>query len=297
MGSLRVDLSVADLVWEAIQPAGMEAARVAAERGHDVTLYEQSKDLGGLMPLAAFIKGTEFDDISLALRWFEGQVKKLGIKLKLGKEVTAETVKKAAPDVLVLATGSRSEVPAIKGVEGPNVVTTNKLKEQARKYVGVLGSGVLSSLSKIYLPIGKSVVVVGSDLKGLEAAEFLVKRGRKVTVVDEAEAPGEGMNIYLMMKLMPWFASKGVQVLNGVKYGEINAKGMVVTTKAGERKAIDAETVMVIEKDRKNTALYEKVKGLAPEVRLIGDAKDDKNSWYIGSVHEGARTGLEIGAV
>ena len=277
-------------------PAGMEAARVAALRGHDVTLCEQSKDLGGLMPLAAFIKGVEFDDISLALLWFEGQVKKLGIKLELGKKVTAETVKKAAPDVLVLATGSRSEVPPIPGVDGPNVVTTNKLKKQARKYVGVLGSGVLSSLSKIYLPIGKSVVVVGSDLKGLEAAEFLVKRGRKVTIVDEAEAPGEGMNIYIMMKLMPWFASKGVEILNGVKYGAISAKGMVVTTKDGERRAIDAETVMVIEKDRKNTALYEKVKGLAPEVHLIGDAKEDKNSWYIGAVHEGARTGLAIGA-
>lgn len=276
-------------------PAGMEAARVAALRGHDVTLYEKSKDLGGLMPLAAFIKGTEFDDISLALRWFEGQVKKLGIKLELGKEVTADTVKQAAPDVLILATGSKSEAPPIPGVDGDNVVTTNKLKEQARKYVGVLGSGVLSSLSKIYLPIGKSVVVVGSDLKGLEAAEFLIKRGRKVTIVDEAEAPGEGMNIYLMMKLMPWYASKGVEILNGVKYGEINAKGIVVTTKEGQRRAIDAETVMIIEKDQKNVELYEKVKGLAPEVHLIGDAKEDKNAWYAGSVHAGARTGVAIG--
>ncbi len=276
-------------------PGGMEAARVAALRGHEVHLYDREKSLGGQMPLAAFIKGNEFDDLSLALAWYERQLPKAGVKVTLGKEVDAKVVQKLSPDAVIVAAGGRSEVPPIGGLtNNGNVVTTGKLKDKAKTYIKYLGSGLMASLSKIYLPVGKKVVVVGGDLKGMEAAEFLVKRGKQVVVVDEAEKLGEGMNVYLLSKLVPWLVSKGVEMYESVKYDTVTSTGIVFKTKEGATRKIDADTVMVIEKDRKNIDLYEALKSKVPEVYIVGDAKEDKNAWLAGSVHDGARAGMAV---
>ena len=69
-------------------PGGMEAARVAAIRGHDVTLFEKSSKLGGLLPLAAVVKGLEIEDLPAFIRYYEDQLTKLGVKIRLGKEAT-----------------------------------------------------------------------------------------------------------------------------------------------------------------------------------------------------------------
>jgi NADPH-dependent 2,4-dienoyl-CoA reductase/sulfur reductase-like enzyme len=115
-----------------------------------------------------------------------------------------------------------------------------------------------------------------------------------VSVVEESDELGEGMNLYLKAKLIPWFEAKKVGLYPGAKYEEITPKGVTVTTKEGERKTLEADTVMIIERDRKNDALYKELEGRAPELYLIGDAREDKNAWLTGSVHEGARVGMAI---
>jgi 2,4-dienoyl-CoA reductase (NADPH2) len=97
-------------------PAGMEAARVSAARGHDVTLIEKSKELGGLLPLAALIKGTELEDLPALVEYLKIQITKLGVKIKLGKEATPSMVTALKPDVVFLATGGLLTVPPIRGV-------------------------------------------------------------------------------------------------------------------------------------------------------------------------------------
>jgi 2,4-dienoyl-CoA reductase (NADPH2) len=74
-------------------PAGMEAARVAALRGHEVILYEKSHALGGLLPLASLVKGLEIEDLPALVRYLKGQIRRLGVKTELGKEVDASIVK------------------------------------------------------------------------------------------------------------------------------------------------------------------------------------------------------------
>ena len=85
-------------------PAGMEAARVAALRGHDVTIYEKSRRLGGLIPVAALVKGFEFENFVGFGEYLAGQLKKLGVKTKLGEEVDVSVVQKEKPDVVIVAT-------------------------------------------------------------------------------------------------------------------------------------------------------------------------------------------------
>ena len=277
-------------------PGGMEAARVAAKRGHHVLLYDKEKNLGGLLPLASLIKGLEFDDVSQALTWFTYQLKKLdNVQINLGVEVTPELIDELQPDAVILSPGGKLELPDIPGVDGPNVVTSNQLKDKAKNYIKYLGSGLLSSLSKIYLPMGKRIVVVGGDLKGLEAAEFLVKRGRKVTVVEEGDVLGTGMNLWIQYKFLPWMeAHEDITAFTGVTYNEITSEGMTITTKEGEKKTLEADTIMIIEKDRANLDLYNALQGKVPEVYLIGDAKEDENAWMEGTSYDGAKVGVKI---
>jgi 2,4-dienoyl-CoA reductase (NADPH2) len=230
----------------------------------------------------------------MVLKWYETQISMTGVQITFGKEVDAKLVEKEKPDVVVLAPGSQFEVPDIPGIKNPNVVTTSQLKDKAKTYIKYLGSGLLSSLSKIHLPLGKRVIVVGGDLKGLEAAEFLVKRGKEVTIVDEAQDLGEGMYLPLKVKLLPWMQAKGVVMFSGVLYEEITPEGLTIIVKEGKRKKIKADTVLIIEKGRKNVELYKALVEKVSEIYLIGDAKDDTPRWFAGSIYDGARIGTSI---
>ena len=92
-------------------PAGMEAARVAASRGHEVTLFEKSSRLGGLLPLAAMVKGLEVEDLPAITTYLKGQITKLGVTIKLGTEATSLLIEKMKPDVVILATGGIPVLP------------------------------------------------------------------------------------------------------------------------------------------------------------------------------------------
>ncbi|MFH0813720.1 MAG: FAD-dependent oxidoreductase [Pseudomonadota bacterium] len=278
-------------------PGGMEAARVAALRGHDVYLYDKNKWLGGLMPLATFIKDTgyDFDTVKPMLDWYENQLGKLSnVKINLGTEVDVNLVMKEKPDAVVLAPGSKWEVPDIPGKERKNVVTTGQLKEKSKDLLKYLGPGVMSFLSKFFLPIGKKIIILGGDLKGAEAAEFFVKRDREVVILEESDQLWNGMNLHLQLYWCPWIQARNIPVYGGVKYEEITDKGVWIRTKEGERKLIEGDTVMIIEKDNKNDDLYKALEGKVPELYLVGDGKENENAWFDGAVHQGARVGLTL---
>lgn len=275
-------------------PAGLEAARVAAERGHKVTLYDRAPELGGLLPMAAFIKGKDLDDLTEAIRYYETQLKKLKVKVHLKTSVDVDLILKEKPEVVILAPGGKPVEPDIPISKNSNVVTTEQLKSKAKEFLKFFGTDLINKLTKIYLPVGQKVVVVGGDLAGVEAAEFLLKRGKKVTIVEEAESIGEGVLVQWLVKLLPWFQSKGVDIFTGVKYEEINSKGLVIKTKEGEKKTIEADTVMIVNRYQKNNELHEKLKGKGFELYLIGDAKRDRPGYILKAIHDGAKVGLMV---
>ena len=118
-------------------PAGMEAARVAALRGHEVTLYEGSRKLGGLLPLASLVKGLEIEDLPAIVRYLRRQIKELGVAVHLGEEVTPELVEKVKPDVVFIATGGVPEQPKIPGIERPIVKSNAQLHKHAEAILEV----------------------------------------------------------------------------------------------------------------------------------------------------------------
>jgi 2,4-dienoyl-CoA reductase (NADPH2) len=255
-------------------PAGMEAARVAALRGHDVTLYEKTKRLGGLVPLAAMVKGTKLEDLPALLAYLERQIKKLGVSIRLGQEVNAAVVAAERPDAVIIATGGVPYTPEISGIESRLVVSTAKLHGQMKRYVGFFGPGLLRSLTNLWMPIGKRVVIIGSGLHGCELAEFLTWRRRYVTIVDTAERPGEGMVDVLLGYLMGWFRRRGVPVINGVKDLVITDKGVEFTDAEGKARLLAADTVIPAFPMAPNPKLAAELEGKVPELYQVGDCRE-----------------------
>jgi 2,4-dienoyl-CoA reductase (NADPH2) len=258
-------------------PAGMEAARVAALRGHDVTLYERSSVLGGLVPLAGLIKGLELEDLPSLLDYLKNQLAVTGVKVELGKEVTADFIKALGPDAVILATGGVLQAPDMAGTAQAKkkVVTTPELHKQVKPYLRKFGPRFLGWATHYYLPgMGNNVVVVGAGLHGLEVAEYLVKRGRKVTVVEPSDVIGEGVMDFRLGLTMDWFAMKGVTVIPGAKNLVVTDKGVAFDGPDGKRVELAADTVMPTAPLKANDTLYKTLEGMVPELYLIGDGKE-----------------------
>jgi 2,4-dienoyl-CoA reductase (NADPH2) len=132
---------------------------------------------------------------------------------------------------------------------------------------------LMTKLVKLYLPVGKRVVIIGGTIQGCETAEMLVKSGRKVTIVDSGPEIGKGLVERLIKtQLLYWLRDKGVPMLAEVKYEEVTAKGLVIITKEGEKKVIEADTVITALPWLANTELCDGLKGVASEVHCIGDS-------------------------
>jgi 2-enoate reductase len=147
-------------------PGGMEAARVAALRGHKVTLWEKSGELGGNL-----IPGSipEFkSDIKDLIIFLSSQIKKLGIPVELNKEATPNLVKNANPDEVILATGATPIIPEILGYEKRKVCAAIDLLLGKRES-------------------GKRVIMIGGGFIGSETALWLAQRGKNVTIIDVLE--------------------------------------------------------------------------------------------------------------
>ncbi len=273
-------------------PAGMEAARVAAIKGHEVLLYEKSPVLGGSMPLAAFIKGLEIEDIPAITRYLKGQITKLGVRIKLGSEVGETLIKEIKPDAVILATGGLPASLDIPGVDSPNVMKSADLHRRVKPYLRLFGPGMLNRLMKIWMPIGKRVIVIGGTIHGCELAEFLVKRGRKVTIVDTTDIRGEGMIHHLQQQLFYWFEKKGVVIMPRVKYLEISRKGLTLEDEEGKRQTIEADTIIPALPFVPNMSLLDKVKTIVPEVYAVGDCRQPQ--LIVDAIADGCRVAHNI---
>jgi 2,4-dienoyl-CoA reductase (NADPH2) len=258
-------------------PAGMEAARVVALRGHDVTLYDKERKLGGLLPLAALVKGLEVEDLEGMVLYFKTQLTKLGVKVNMGKEVTASLIEQIKPDAVIIATGGVPTVPQIPGIKRSNVLTTPKLHRSVKGYLNFFGPRTLRSLTRFYLPIGERVIIMGGALHGGEMAEFMVKRGRKVTIVDTAETIDDlRLPKVRNVRLSRWLAKKGVPVMTGVKYEEITDKGLTITTKDGKKMTLEADSIIPAMPWEPNTDLFKSLQGKVPEVYAVGDCQEPR---------------------
>ncbi len=243
-------------------PAGLEAARVAAKIGHEVTLWEKDDKLGGQVNLASV--APDKDEFENLIRYFSVQMEKLGVDVELEKEATRESVEKMDPEVAIIATGASPKNPSIEGVD-------KDIVEDAWD--------VLAGKAKV----GEEVVVIGGGEVGMETAQYLVNQGKDVTMVVRSEM-GKGMVRMVFYYIRGWLAHHDVEMLTHTKTEEITEKGVVVEDD-GERK-IEADSVVIATGTKPNISLHEELWDIVPEVYMAGDCLypgDIKSAIYQGA--------------
>jgi 2,4-dienoyl-CoA reductase (NADPH2) len=267
----------------------MEAARVAALRGHEVTLYEKSSQLGGRLPLAALIKGIELEDLREIVNYLKRQLEKLGVCTVLGQELGPGEILELAPEAVILATGGRLTVPELDGLYTPKVLTTPELHERVKPFLRVLGPRVLGRVTHHYLPVGKRVVVIGAGLHGCEVAEFLAKRGRSVTILEPSGTIGQGMLDFRLGLLLDWFPRVGVEIITEAQDLTIIPDGVSFSLPDGCRKVLQADTVIPTAPLAGDPSLERRLSGRLPEVFSVGDCRQP------GMIVDAVADGWQVG--
>ncbi|MFW6105044.1 MAG: NAD(P)/FAD-dependent oxidoreductase [Chloroflexota bacterium] len=246
--------------------AGMEAARVAAIRGHKVTLYEKRKALGGHLIEASIPDFKK--DIGRLLNWYKVQLKNLGIEIRFSTEVTPELIERDHPDEIFVATGSNPIIPDVQGIERRNVVTAIDLLLEKKA--------------------GGSVVVIGGGLIGCETAFWLAEQGKKVTVVEmlpEVMTTGIRVPDENRIMLLDLLAVNNVDIVTNTVVQEVTAAAVSVIDKTSRRRMIKAETVVLAVGLKANNKLCKSLRGKVSDWHALGDCREPRN--IMGAIWDG----------
>jgi len=252
-------------------PAGMEAARVLAERGHEASLYEKTDKLGGQWNMVA----SHIPDEANLVTHLATGLTRAGVKVSLNKAVTSQMVRELKPDAVVVATGSRPTTLNVPGANGKNVVQA---------------TDVLLGKAKV----GQEVVVVGGRTVGLETALFLAERGKNVSVVTRSKI---ARDVFRNKKLafFEYLIKSRVRLYPNCTVDSISENGINFWWDAGEPPArepvfafLPAETIVLAVGSEKENQLVGELTGLAPEVYPVGDCAGKE------SIFAAIRGGAEV---
>lgn len=296
-------------------PAGLEAARLARLRGHDVVLCEKADQLGGTLRFAGLV----YPPNEKLRAWLEQQVRKLGVDVRVGVEVTSDLIREIGPDEVLIAAGARRARPDLPGVDRDHVFDGDDLRalltgqgdDSARKKLSLFGRaavgiGRLTGLtrdperlrraSKAWMPVGRKVVVVGGGLVGLELAEFLVERGRHVTVLEEGPRFGLEMAHPRRWRALDDLRSHGAELVANAHVRSIGAHDVTYEIRGAEGgpvpAAVDADTVILAIGLASNPGVKDALGKAGVPIREIGDVT---GVGYIeGAIKDGFEAALAL---
>ena len=273
-------------------PAGLECARVSAMRGHEVILYDDKSELGGMNLYACKLPGR--DEMREVSNYLERQVRKLNVKINLSQKATAETVKAEQCDAVVVAIGASFIIPQIKGARRPD----GRLAENVLTPIEVLDNA----------PVGQNVVVYGAGAIAIETAVYLSERGKKVVMVENSGGVVQNMygNLHWLCSVLPKMQEQGIELLPSKIIVEIRPGEVVVDTACtiikdiregiivpGEDTVkVPADTVVLAVGRKSNDGLMDQLIGLVPEVYSIGDCVEP--SLCGRATRDGAMAGRQI---
>jgi 2,4-dienoyl-CoA reductase-like NADH-dependent reductase (Old Yellow Enzyme family)/thioredoxin reductase len=204
-------------------PAGMEAGRVLALRGHRVVLYEKGAKLGGQVNLAVIPPHKE--ELRNILDYLPSQLKKLNVEVHLGREATAETVRKERPDAIIVATGALSLFPEIPGLERERLFTPGEALEGDR-------------------PMGEKIIILGGGMVGCEVAEYLAGKGKQVTIIEKLSEVASGMEGHTRRLLLERLKSLSIQIITGAEVQSLQGRNAILR-KAGKIIEVETEGIVV----------------------------------------------------
>jgi NADPH-dependent 2,4-dienoyl-CoA reductase/sulfur reductase-like enzyme len=247
-------------------PAGMEAARTAALRGHHVTLCEKETRLGGEMNIAAL--PPHKDEINTFVDYLQRQMERLGVEVRLGLEVTTQTLEELAPDVLIVATGAVPCIPEIEGVTQDSVVTARDV---------LMGN----------CEVGPRVAVIGGGQVGCETAEFLADRGVRVDIVEMLDCIAPDMSFWSREVLLRRLVRCGVDMLTQAKITGIKGKTVVFDRGGIEGRLPNVDSVVLAMGyvSRNNASFKDWAKTRGVKYYLVGDCVTPRDIMH--AVHDG----------
>lgn len=236
-------------------PAGMEAARIAAERGHAVTLYERENELGGLMNLTAVVKGPH-ERIADHKKYLIRQMELQGVDVVTGREVDADFIRQEAPDAVVVAVGGQPEEPL---TASQKAVALHDLFEY-----GTNGEP---------LPLGERVVICGAELQGGDLAKYLVKEGKTVFLLNSGSADQILMGAPGWPKRFgqEWLKGKGVRIYNNMEIEKLEESSVTIRTSYGTEVTIEFDSFVDARPLKPDRTLFEAVRSVVPEAYAVGD--------------------------
>ena len=232
-------------------PAGLEAARVAALRGHDVTLFEKTTTLGGQLNIACVPPRKE--EMRRATQDLIHAVCNAGVHLCMGQTRTAEQLKDAGFEAVINAVGAHSAAPRIPGIDSVNVADAWK---------------VLAGEQQVY----GTVAVIGGGMVGCETAEYLAARGCKVSVIEMMDKIAAGESVTILPTLLENYKTYGVEQYPSHKVKEFRMDAVVCENKDGAEVTIPCDYIVLAMGARSNEFDAAALEAASIPVYSIGDA-------------------------
>ena len=291
-------------------PAGLAASTIAAQRGHDVTLFEADKEIGGQFNMAKQIPGKE--EFYETIRYFNTQIALHKVTLKLNTRVQVEDLKNGNFDEVILATGIQPRTPKIEGIDHPKVVN----------YIDVL---------KLKNPVGKRVAVIGAGGIGFDVSEYITHEGESTSLnidawlkewgIDKTMTARSGIEgveavvhpspreIFMFKRSKGKFGAnlgkttgwihrstlkkKNVQFINNVKYTKIDDQGLHYMQKE-EQKVLAVDTIIICAGQLPNKELFAPLEEAGIKVHVVGGADFASELDAKRAINQASRLAAEI---
>ena len=288
-------------------PAGMEAARVCALRGHQVSLFEKSDRIGGQVHYASLPWGrSELKNIIIFL---ESELRRLEVKFFLKQEVDRAAITREEPDAVIIAMGAKMLVPPIKGINSPHVLSATKVlsgKQEVGQHVVIIGGGSVGCETAIHLAKMGSIqpanafFLIRNKIADLDQAIAKTAQGpRKITILEMKKGFGKGIGVSTRWVVLDLLKELGIDLINEVEVEEIrfvaegSSENGLLFSRNSQQQFVPADTVVIAVGFEAEQLLCGQVKELQGiDVCVIGDARKPRN--ILSAIHEGFEAGYRI---
>jgi 2,4-dienoyl-CoA reductase (NADPH2) len=260
-------------------PAGLEAARVLARLGHDVTLFEADAELGGQFRLARRIPGKR--DFNRTIEYFAGELARLGVDVELGRAIgERDLAELQAFEGVVLASGVVPRPIDIPGAELPHVTSYASFLRGTKAW-------------------GESVAIIGAGGIGVDVARLVCEgpaAAKSIVLLRRAGRIGERIGRSTRWVVMQELRERGVEMLTGIRYERIVPEGLRIVDAEGRARLIPAQTIVVAAGQLRNDALRASLVRHGIAHRIVGGARDAAELDAVRAFYEGMRAAYELGA-
>jgi 2,4-dienoyl-CoA reductase-like NADH-dependent reductase (Old Yellow Enzyme family) len=230
-------------------PAGMEAARIAAQRGHEVTLFEKSQALGGKLDFANAVKGPH-QNLAVLQQWMQHQLELLGVTIATDTEVTADLIASEAPDAVICATGGKRPEIALQATDATQVMGIDECLEAT---------------------VGDNVVVMGGNEQAFDIAQYFQVQGKNITMVfpDDIVMFDKGQSSQVQGYVLPMYYSVGGRAFPMAEVTTVGDGEIIIKTSACTEMPIACDTLIDASDVLDNTDLVKDLNGI--DVIAVGD--------------------------